>query len=102
MKDTCKAAIEKWGANKQLNMVIEECAELIKAISKYQRYEHNGVWRLKAMEELADVSIMVEQGIMMLGTPAEFDRIRQEKIERLKTLIADRDDPERGLSHESH
>ncbi len=96
MKQICAKAIEKWGANKQLNMITEECAELIKAISKYQRYEHNGVWRLKAVEELADVSIMLEQGIQMLTTVEEFERIRNEKLERLKSIL-ESDNPNRGI-----
>lgn len=96
LKKICAKAIEKWGASKQLNMIIEECAELQKAVSKYIRYEHNGVWRLKTVEELADVSIMLEQAIQMLTTKEEFLRIRKEKLERLKTII-ESDNPNRGL-----
>lgn len=89
MKEICKKAIEKWGTTKQLNMIIEECSELIKAISKYQRYKHkhNEEWRLKAVEEIVDVQIMIEQGKLMLTTEEEFEQIRYEKLARLKTLI---------------
>ena len=77
-------------------MVIEECAELIKAVAKYRRYEHNGVWRLKAVEEMVDVHIMLQQAILMLSTDEEFNRMKEEKLVRLKTLM-NSDDPERGL-----
>lgn len=96
MKETCRKAIGKWGAGKQLNMIIEECAELQKAISKYIRYEHNGVWRLKAVEELVDVQIMIEQGKQMLTTDEEFNRIMADKLARLESVISD-DDPNRKL-----
>lgn len=96
MEEICRKAIEKWGAGKQLNMIIEECAELQKAISKYIRYEHNEVWRLKAVEELADVEIMLEQGKQMLTTPDEFKRIKEDKLARLEAIMKD-DNPKRKL-----
>lgn len=86
-QEICRNAIKKWGKEKQLNMIIEECAELQKAICKIRRYKNNKELRLKAVEELADVSIVLTQGIMILSNGNEFDRIKVEKLNRLRNII---------------
>ena len=62
--------IQKHGESKQLNVLKEECAELIKAVSKYEREENkeNIKMRIKSVaEEEADLRIMLEQiDIIML------------------------------------
>lgn len=78
-------AIEKWGINAQLWMVVEECAELINAISKYKRGRED---KLSIIEELADVSIMVKQMSFYFGK-TEFERIREVKLQRLLDRLQD-------------
>lgn len=51
--------IDKNG-DKQLGIAMEECAELIQAISKYDRYKDTDA-RYKVLEEMADVLICMEQ-----------------------------------------
>lgn len=51
-------AVKTWGKNPQLNMVIEECGELIVAISHKKR--RRAVWS-KILEEYVDVLIMLKQ-----------------------------------------
>ncbi len=65
--------IQKYGESKQLDIAIEECSELIKAISKYKRNEDDPS-RIKSIaEEEADVRIMLEQiDIMMLKHDPEY------------------------------
>jgi len=92
----CKNAIDKWGKNKQLDMAIEELSELMKAIVKYRRHDWNSVWRIKVLEEVADVEIMCLQIRMMLSKDAEYQRILKNKLENLENIIED-DDPMRGL-----
>jgi len=92
----CKNAINKWGKNKQLDMAIEELSELMKAIVKYRRHDWNSVWRIKVLEEVADVEIMCLQIRMMLSKDAEYQRILKNKLENLENIIED-DDPMRGL-----
>jgi len=57
-----KKAIEKWGIQLQFIMLIEECAEVQKEVTKLLR---KGVsdkeLPIKLMEEIADVEIMLEQ-----------------------------------------
>lgn len=60
---TYKTAIEKWGVALQLDMVIEEMSELTKEICKIKR----GRGSLSdTIDEIADVSIMLEQLIVMM------------------------------------
>lgn len=60
-----KRAVEKWGWESQFNMLIEECAELIKAVRKVDRAGGNVEKMGKALnafcEEIADVKIMIAQ-----------------------------------------
>lgn len=76
-------ALKKWGSEAQLDMVIEECAELIKAIQKYRR--GLGDWR-EVAEELGDVQNCINQ---FKHTYPYFEEIRQSKLERLEALLGD-------------
>lgn len=63
--------------DKQLGMVIEECAELIQAISKYQRraigdhYLDEREIRENMVEEIADVYVVLQTARDLLGIHAE-------------------------------
>jgi len=58
IKEVCQKAIDKYGKTAQMDMVIEECAELIQAVSKNKRGRDN---RNNIVEEIADVELMIEQ-----------------------------------------
>lgn len=85
--EVLKQAIETYGAEAQLNVAIEEFAELTKEICKHKRYMDN----TKAIiEEMADCYIMLEQMKMIFGLcstviPDAMDK----KIKRLKSQLAD-------------
>ena len=53
-------AVKQWGDAAQIDMVVEECAELIKAIQKYKRKPSEET-KKAIHEECADVLIMIEQ-----------------------------------------
>jgi len=84
--------IQKYGESKQLDIAIEECSELIKAISKYKR-EPEDPSRIKSIaEEEADVRIMLEQiDIMMLKHDPDYTkRVKCEmdiKEQRIKKML---------------
>lgn len=64
----------------QVDILQEECAELIQAISKYRR---GGSYKL-TLEEIADVEIMIDQ-IKYLNTVAEnktIEKIKEGKLDR--------------------
>ena len=75
-----KEAIEKWGEDAQINMLNEECGELITAIAQFKRgrTSHHDV-----MTELADVFIMVEQIASMMNYD-DFEKELDRKLMRLK------------------
>lgn len=85
MKEISSKTIKKWGVVAQLWMVVEECAELTNAISKFERGRVN---ELSVIEELADVSIMVDQMSFYFGK-TEFERIREAKLQRLLDRLSD-------------
>jgi NTP pyrophosphatase (non-canonical NTP hydrolase) len=75
-------AVEKWGVYAQANQAQEELGELIVAISKHffrgKDLESSGI-----IGELADVSIMVEQLIHILGVHGQVQEARKFKLNRL-------------------
>nr|WP_199398950.1 hypothetical protein [Ruminiclostridium papyrosolvens] len=81
MNEILKKAIETWGKDAQLDMVIEEMSELTKEICKHKRGKSN---RAEIIEEIADVEIMIEQLIIMLEIDeGEIGLFKREKINRL-------------------
>ena len=89
--------IQKHGESKQLDIAIEECSELIKAISKYKRETNKSDITLRIAsiaEEEADVRIMLDQiDIMMLKHDPEYTtRVEceiQRKEKRIKKMLYD-------------
>jgi NTP pyrophosphatase (non-canonical NTP hydrolase) len=75
-----KEAINKWGEEAQINMLNEECGELITAVAQFRRgrTSHHDV-----MTELADVFIMVEQIATMMNYE-DFEKELNRKLIRLK------------------
>lgn len=61
----CRAIVEHYGVDDQRNILIEECGELVQAAAKMNRPAKDDAEKLKRrenfIEELADVSIMIEQ-----------------------------------------
>lgn len=56
-----KTIADHYGLDSQFNILQEELAELIQAISKYRRGDQSHI-----LEEIADVIIMIEQVIYLL------------------------------------
>ena len=78
-------AIAKFGIDHQVSLIMEECSELILAISHYGR------GRVKSdviMEEVVDITIMAEQARLIWDpTDEKFGEIYKRKIDRLEKLI---------------
>jgi len=65
-----ESAIKTFGIEKQLEMVIEECAELILALQKYKRNPTEEILINMVLQETADVDIIINQikfKVMILG-----------------------------------
>ncbi len=83
-------ARSEWGDEAQMNMLVEESAEVIHAISKYRRITNDAMksgaeWE-KAQEhlraELADLEIMLEQIKRMIGE-TQVDAYKKDKLQNL-------------------
>ena len=77
-------AIRTFGETAQEGVAIEECSELIQAIShKHRGREHN------IAEEIADVEIMLEQLKIINNCHKEVEEIHKQKIDRLYQKVFD-------------
>ena len=80
-------AIDQWGVNTQMGMLIEECAELIVATNKLSR-EVNGINKDEFLEELVDVEIMLEQ-MKRIFRSENTDMIKEKKLKRLEKILGE-------------
>lgn len=89
-----KEAIEKNGKDNQSVIAMEECSELIKAISKMIRYSSDEdsicVFKDNLIEEMADVYIILDE-LKMMYNVLEFDieQMIKQKIDREEGRIRD-------------
>lgn len=84
--DLYKRAIEKWGEDSQILKTLEELGELVKALSNYLAIKTTQNAE-KVIEEMADVSIMLEQLRYFTFDEFEFQKYREFKLERLENLL---------------
>jgi NTP pyrophosphatase (non-canonical NTP hydrolase) len=82
-EEICLAAIDLYGRERQEQLCIEECAELIQAINKKHRGKQHNI-----PEEIADVEIMLYQVKEINGCAEEVERIKKEKLERLAAKMS--------------
>lgn len=79
-------ALDVFGADHQIDKCIEECGELIAALT---RYRDGRATVADVVDELSDVCVMQRQMARHFG-PADVERRTAEKMERLAALIAER------------
>lgn len=88
---TISAAIEAYGVPAQLDMAVEEMAELTKAICKRKRTGDTGpeatAVRENILEEMADVFIMLVQLLEIFDGAEEVQQTVSEKLDRLKARL---------------
>ena len=73
-------AIETWGEDDEIKMVLEEMSELQKEICKRWRGKDNAA---AIAEEIADVEITLDELKMILHAEDDVKRFRAQKLERL-------------------
>lgn len=76
-----KKVIQAYGKSAQMIVAMEECSELIQAISKKLRGRETNV-----EEEIADVEIMLEQ-MRLMSDSSLVDKIKEEKLQRLEQRL---------------
>ena len=77
-------AIEAWGEDSQMKMLLEEMSELQKEICKSWRGANNVD---HIAEEIADVEIMLEQLKLMTGSVDKVKTFREQKLRRLEKRL---------------
>lgn len=84
-----KQAVSRWGRQSQIDMMIEECAELTKALCKLKR-KHDPADTASLIndicEEIADVQIVAGQMRHIFGYK-EVDEWYDVKLDRLRELL---------------
>ena len=83
-QEMCWEVLIKYGIRNQRMMVIEECAELQKAICKEYR---NGKTNDEFLEELIDVIVMCQQ--MLLADGISMDIVNKRAGEKLKRALGE-------------
>ena len=86
---------DHYGLNSQIDILQEECAELIQAISKYRRSNNPNFFdKTHIEEEIADVEIMITQVKHLMGLSEKVIRgIKDTKLERqLERMRREKDD----------
>ena len=97
-KDVLKSFIKHYGMIKQMEVAVEECSELIKAIMKFIRNdahistkEDYMAYSEAIIEEIADVEIMLEQlKIMFNCEEAVKEQITYKTTRQLERMINNR------------
>lgn len=92
MTDKIKRIAEFYKFENQSRQLSEECAELIQAVNKYQRYssnynaepsEYDWKYYQNVVEEIADVEVMLEQIKLLLNISNEAVKsIKEKKVNR--------------------
>jgi NTP pyrophosphatase (non-canonical NTP hydrolase) len=85
--DNFEKIIELYWSDKQIDILIEECAELIQALQKFKRYknweyknniekENNIIYNIK--EEIADVQLTLDILIFILKKEYKYNNLDNE------------------------
>ena len=83
--------IKEHGVVEETVIAMEECAELIQAISKVKRYGFVGEYKDNLIEEIADVSIVIREIMMIFGIPdGDINEVIDSKIQRIKKRLEKR------------
>ena len=76
-----RQAFDRFGKVNQITVAIEELSELQKELCKVLRGNMNIE---NVVEEIADVEIMIEQLRIMFNADRDIDKVKAQKIDRLK------------------
>lgn len=67
LRNLCAAAIKTFGREHQVEMIKEECVELVHALHKLKRYPDDEKRMQNVLNEIADVTIILEQANQIFG-----------------------------------
>ena len=88
--DAIEQSIEHYGREHRIDQCIEECSELIQALLKNRRFPECAEHYSNVLEEIADVTIMVESMRRLFDSDTEaVAHIAEGKAQRLVRRMAD-------------
>lgn len=87
---TMQEAIEHYGKSAQVDMAIEEMSELTKALLKERRYGMDDIREHDIIDEIADVSILIGQLMLIFDNADEVNDRITIKLEHLRILLEDK------------
>jgi len=79
-----KEALRQFGEKFEVDLCVEECAELIDVIQKYRRGRRT---ELQVMEEVVDVWMLLIQMRVILDNEADFFKMFNNKLDRLEKML---------------
>ena len=87
-KDLYERNIQYHGIEQETTIAMEECSELIKAISKCKRYGCVDKYRDNLIEEIADVLIIINELQLIYDiSDNDIENIKKYKIDRMDYRI---------------
>ena len=87
-KDLYERNIQYHGIEQETTIAMEECSELIKAISKCKRYGCVDKYRDNLIEEIADVLIIINELQLIYDiSNNDIENIKKYKIDRMDYRI---------------
>jgi len=85
-RELYEKALEKWGADSQVDMLIEEMAELTQVLLHIRR-ENRDVTVEELSDEIADVEIMLEQVKVITSCDYLVEASFEKKLKKLKKYL---------------
>lgn len=84
-QEQIKEIVTHYGTNDRARLLMEECGELVQAANKILRYPDKPETRVNLLEEMVDVSIMIEQIRTLFNyDELEWNHMMQYKTNRIK------------------
>ena len=84
-EEVLAAALKKWGVPVQMNMMMEESAELIVVMNHYKR---DRATREEVLSEMVDNEIVLKQMKLFFAAGDDaYDRIYKQKMDRVREKL---------------
>lgn len=85
--EVLRRTLRKNGVSEQLTVAMEECAELIQAISKIKRYGKESALINNLAEEIADVQIITNELLLIFGCKVTATTWKKYKLEQMEKRL---------------
>lgn len=99
-----ETAMEMWGRNEQLDVLVEECCELAHAVLRFKRSERLQIkgaptmtpeeldkWHLDCIKDVVNEAgdVLVMLGQLPILIPGDYDGVYEQKLKNLFQILQD-------------